>query len=489
MVLKEMLEPSLLSPEQRGGVTAGKGYNFQDAFIASRIPAWLADPSFDCLLKEGSGDIEVLFDDYGVKRRDLYQVKDHHVSPAEFRDIVQDFSNTEIKSLGTYSKFILACRSLGSGAESLRQSIEELQGAYPIYSPGDKILVATEQDIQERAKRIGLDISIDFLRQKVFFDTDLGDMKTDERLCEQFIGSIVRRIPKWAMVGGLGLSTAYRDIAHLINISIRQTCSRNLFEQRIQQAIDTSPIRLEREGVAIRLYHWEDPSFDLSQKWDVLLDWSEHFDRASRKVPDLTVWRDRLIPALEVAQKRVRASTNSKHILFRPSACLSAVFALGWAFSEVKGYTFEVQQGPAIWITDVQPLNKRHLVLSEDTSLDHSSKNLCVEFSQQTKVKPKIDKFVEKTHITFRGRIELIPDIGIGKRIDGPTALAYANEAKQFMRQAVDKYGCRTVHLFYAGPLGLAIFLGRLFNAMHADIQCYEEQYEAGYTPTCLLHT
>jgi hypothetical protein len=489
MIPRKRSDPSLLSPEQRGGVTAGEGYNFQDAFIVSQIPAWLADPSFDCLLKEGLGDVEVLFDDYGAKRRDFYQVKDHHVPPAECRDIVQDFFNKESKSPGTYSKFILACRSLGGDAESLRQAIEELRGAYPMYNPGDKIVVGTERDIQERATRIGLDISIDFLGQKVFFDTDLGDMKTDERLCEQFVGSIVRRVPKWAMVGGLGLSAAYREIAHLINISIRQTCNRNLLEQKIQQAIDTSPVRLEREGVAIRLYHWEDPSFDLSQKWDVLLDWSEHFDRANRKVPDPTVWRDRLISALEEVQRRVRASSNSRHIHFRPSACLSAGFALGWAFSEVKGYTFEVQQGPAMWKTEEEPSNERHLVLSEDVSSDHTSKELCVEFSQQAKVGPKVDEFVRRTHIAFRGRIELIPDIGIGKRIDGPTVLAYANEAKQFMRQAVDKYGCRTVHLFYAGPLGLAIFLGRLFNAMHADIQCYEEQYEGGYTPSCLLHT
>jgi len=246
---------------------------------------------------------------------------------------------------------------------------------------------------------------------------------------------------------------------------------------------------LEREGVTIRLFHWEDPSFDLSQKWDVLLDWSEHFDRSSRKVPGPTIWRDRMIPALEEAQRRVRGSTNSRYIRFRPSACLSAGFALGWAFSEVKGYTFEVQQGPDIWRTDTQPLVDRHLVMSEDSSFNKSSNDLCVEFSQQTKVRSKVDQFVDKTNLAFRARVELIPDIGFGKRIDGPSALTYANEAKQIIRQAIEKHGCKIVHLFYAGPLGLAIFMGWLFNAMHADIQCYEEQDEGGYKPSCLLHT
>lgn len=74
----------------------------------------------------------------------------------------------------------------------------------------------------------------------------------------------------------------------------------------------------------------------------------------------------------------------------------------------------------------------------------------------------------------------------IGTRLDAPAAMAYAYDAKRIIRETVDKYGCSTIHLFYAGPLGLAILLGRLFNAMHASIQCYEEQ-QVGYTPTCLL--
>jgi hypothetical protein len=480
--------PSLLTPENRGGVTAGEGYNFQDAFIASRIPGWLADPYFSFLLKEGSGDVEVRFDDHGLRRVELYQVKDHHVTPTECRDVINAFSIKEAQSPGTYAGFILACRGLGREAESLRQALEELRGAFPMYSQGDRVLVSTEQDVEERARRIGLAIPLDFLRMKVFFDTNLGDMKSDERLCEQFIGSVVQKIPKWAMVGGLGLTAAYRDIARLINISIRQTCSHDLLDQRIQQAIDASSSRLNKEGVTVRLYHWEDPSFDLSEKWDVLLDWSEHFDRISRKVPPPALWRDGLIPALEEAQRRIRSCTDSRLIRFRPSACLSAGLALGWAFSEVKGYTFEVQQGHAIWRTDTQP-SGRHLVVSEEVSLDRSSRELCVEFSHQADVTSKVDQFIQTIGKAFRAKIMLVPDLGIGARIDGPTALAYADDAKQRIRKVVDQYGCEIVHLFYAGPLGLAIFLGRLFNAMHADIQCYEEQDRGGYAPSCLLHT
>jgi len=489
MNISESHRPSLLTPENRGGVTGGEGYNFQDAFIASRLPEWLANPTFSCLLKEGLGDVEVKFVETKKEYIDFYQVKDHIVTPAECRDVITGFFEKYCQLPNVYSQFILACRGLGKNAESLRQAIEELRGAYSMYKPGHSILRTTEKDVEARAKRLGLNVPIDFLREKVFFDTELGDMKTDTRLCDQFIGSVSRNIPKWATANSLSLTAAYQSISYTINRAVRQMLSREELEQTIQQAIGQSPQRINREGVRIRLYHWEDPAFDLSESWDILLDWSGYFDRPTRKVPDTSIWQETVIPDLEQAQRRIRASTNSKLICFRPSACLSVGIALGWSFSEVKGYTFQIQQGPEIWRTDFPMATERHLIVAKEITLDKSSKDLCVEISQQADVSSKVDDYIRTNGKTFQAKISLVSDLGIGARIDCPTALAYAIETKKLIRQTVDKYRCKTVHLFYAGPLGLAIFMGRLFNAMHADIQCYEEQREVGYVPSCLLST
>jgi hypothetical protein len=115
--------------------------------------------------------------------------------------------------------------------------------------------------------------------------------------------------------------------------------------------------------------------------------------------------------------------------------------------------------------------------------------DLCVEISQQADVTPKVDDFAWAYRKEFCAKVTLLPDLyTFGERIDCQTALAFALSAKQHIREAVDKYRCDTVHLFYAGPLGLAIFLGRLFNAIDADIQCYEEQNKNGYAPSCLLN-
>ena len=477
---------SLTTREGMGGIIGGKGYSFQDAFIVSRIPGWLAELSFTMLLKEGAGDVEVRFDSNGTKRH-FYQVKNHQVSPVECKEVITAFFTKDSQSPGTYGKFILACRGLSGNAGGFRRALERLQGVGSFYGSADGVLTDTKGALLRQARKIRLSVPLDFLCQKVSFDTELGDMQSDARLCEQFIGSIERNIPKWARVGGPRLGAAYREVACLVNVSIGKALSRTDLETTIQQATDAFPVRSQREGVRIRLYHWEGKSepFDLSEPWDILLDWSEHFDRDSRMVPDTELWRDTLIPALEKAEKDLRASTIARLIHFCPSACLSVGLALGWAFKRVRGYSFEIEQGDDIWRTSVQPAADRHLI-AEITSLHESSRDLCVEFNQAFDVSLKVNQFTHYSGRSFRARLRLIPDAGMGSTIDGATALKYADDAKQQIRKAIDSYGCNVVHLFYAGPLGLAIFVGRLFNAMHADIQCYEEQ-KVGYKPTCLL--
>jgi hypothetical protein len=46
--------------------------------------------------------------------------------------------------------------------------------------------------------------------------------------------------------------------------------------------------------------------------------------------------------------------------------------------------------------------------------------------------------------------------------------------------------GSKQVHLFFAGPAFLALFLGHRLNAT-APIQCYERVSTGQYVPTCRL--
>lgn len=473
---------SLLSRVFEGGVIGGKGYNYQDAFIVSRIPDWLADRSFAMLMKEGIEDVDVKFRKGKCTKYYSYQVKDHIVRSPELKAIIHKFYDKN-RGAQNIKKFILACRGLDNRGRSFRRAIESLREIRRIYEAENNVLKDSVKDVETNAKKIGLELPLDFLMEKVFFDTDLGDMRSDKRLSDQFVGGI-QRIPEFTNVRGLSLSAAYRDLARLVNVSIRKPIKRSNIFDLLQESLELSSIRFEKEGIKVRLYHWEDPSFDLSQPWDLLLDWSKHFDRITRKVPPTSVWRDALIPELREAEKNIRSSTNSRRIIFYLSACLSAGLALGWAFSEVRGYSFVIHQGSDIWHSSTRP-SKNKLNI-KDESLDKTSKDLCVEFSVAANVRKKVDEFIDETGKTFRARMSLQPDLGVGSFIDDSTTLAYSYDARYQIREKVDYYDCDLIHLFYAGPLGLAILFGRLLNAMHANIQCYEEQ-QKGYAAACFL--
>jgi len=472
---------SLVSRPGLGGVTGGKGYNFQDAFIVSRIPDWLVDPDFSMLIKEGLEDVDVKYVRNSEEEFSCYQIKNHPLKLQELRDVIDTFFHKD-KELRNIRSFILACRGFLGRGSLFKEGIEALRETRRMYK-GEKLLEDTENQVQRIASEIGFEAPLDFVVEKVFFDTDLGYLTSDKHLCDQFVGAI-QRVSDFSDAKALNLNTAYRDLSRLINVAIRKPIKRCDILQTIQKSIESSSLLFEREGIRVRLFHWEDPSFDLSQPWDLLLDWSKEFDRRSRKVPPTYFWNTEIIPQLENSEKTIRSSTPSRKIVFYPSACLSAGLSLGWAFSEVKGYSFVIRQGSEDWLSDTKPSTNR--LISKEESLDISSKDLCVEFSVAADVSKKVNEFVEKTRQTFRARISLHPDFGIGSRIDNSSAVAYAYDAKNMIREKIDHYDCNRIHLFFSGPLGLAILFGRLFNAMHANIQCYEEQQE-GYTATCLL--
>jgi hypothetical protein len=149
-----------------------------------------------------------------------------------------------------------------------------------------------------------------------------------------------------------------------------------------------------------------------------------------------------------------------------------------------------VKQGPTFWNTDTLPATGVHWAITKETEIDPSSTRLCIELSQQADVARSVDLFQKANGIAWRARLSLVPNSGLGGRLEAGAALAYADEAKKMLRQSIDRYQCTVVDLYYAGPLGLAIFLGRLFNALHASIQCYEQQDDGnGYVPSCLLQT
>src|SRR5690349_16162595 len=105
---------SLLSPESMGGITADKGFDFQTRYAACHVPVWLLEAAFHQLFYEGTGDIDISYQEGGRSSKTHIQVKDHDVAPAEFKEVVAYFQKLDAGMAGVYNCFKLVCPSLSA---------------------------------------------------------------------------------------------------------------------------------------------------------------------------------------------------------------------------------------------------------------------------------------------------------------------------------------------------------------------------------------
>jgi len=108
--------------------------------------------------------------------------------------------------------------------------------------------------------------------------------------------------------------------------------------------------------------------FDLRP--DFVLDWRPYFvgtpDNKGHQLQDPRNWNAALLPELRSVAHQIGSTTSCRLIRARGLARLSAWFAFGFVFSEVSGFSIEVQQQDAYWRTDVEPSVDFPLLATEE---------------------------------------------------------------------------------------------------------------------------
>lgn len=170
---------SLLSPEAMGGITASKGFGFQIRYAVCQLPVWLLDPTFHQLFHEGTGDIDIRFQEGKRSSRMHVQVKDHNVAPAEFREVVDQFQKRDAEFAGLYTCFTLVCPSLAESLQPIESGLARLRNAKPFYDDVAAAIVPTKAELDKRMRNAGLEQEqIDFIHSKVKLDVVQGTCTT-----------------------------------------------------------------------------------------------------------------------------------------------------------------------------------------------------------------------------------------------------------------------------------------------------------------------
>jgi CBASS immunity sensor of nucleotide second messenger signals/Cap4-like dsDNA endonuclease family protein len=475
---------SLLSPQAMGGINAGKGFDFQTRFAACRIPVWLLEAAFRQLLFEGTGDIDVRFTENGKSSRIHIQVKDHDVQPAELRDVIEQFHRMDAELPDTYKCFTLVCPSLSATIRSIETGLARLRGARAFYDDKPEALAPTKQALDGRLRDAGLGDYIDFIHAKVHFDIGHGDMHHDERALGQFVNHLLSH-PDYAERVRAVVLPAFAETLRLIGARKGSVIERSEIEKLIQDAIATG-VAGEKK-VTLWLQNWTSETFDVPA--DYALDWSQHFDRATRKVPPPETWSNQLLPELYALKKKMLSERKERLVRFRGKCTLSTGVALGAVFPTVGGWAFELPQPPAKedWRSDALATTP-YEPITEIIESSPDGADIVLGLNVRGDGRQDIVTYIENTGNLPRAFVFISPPSQGAQSIRGAgDAVAFAQAVREHLGGLLKKYDLRKTRMFVYGPFALAVFLGQQLTSI-GEVQLFEYQ-DPGYVPSCSIKT
>jgi hypothetical protein len=475
---------SLLSPEAMGGINAGKGFDFQTRYAACHVPVWLLEEAFHQLFFEGTGDIDIRYTEAGKSSRIHIQVKDHDVTPGELKEVIEQFSHLDSVHADTYKCFTVVCPSLSQTIRPIETALRRFRGAKPFYDDNPTALAPTKQELEERLRSAGLGDYVDFILRKVFIDAGHGYMHHDDHAIDLFIGRLLKHPDYADKVRAMVLPT-YAEVLREIGARKGNVIERAEIEKLLQAAV-AAGIAGEKK-ITLWLQNWTSESFDAPA--DYALDWSSHFERATRKVPAPETWNKALVPELEALKKKILAARKERLIRFRGKCALSTGVAMGAVFPTVGGWAFEIPQPPSKedWRSDAPPTNPYHLQV-EVIDGSQGGSDIVLGLNIKGDGRQDIMQYVQSTGNPPRIFAFVSPPSQGAQSIRGAgDAVAFGQAVRETLGQLLKTHQLRKTRIFFFGPFALAVFLGQQLTSV-GEIQLFEYQ-DPGYVPSCSLRT
>ncbi len=488
---EENKEPgySLLHPMATGGIIGGNGYTFQDRYIVCHIPRWLAEANFLRFMSEATGDVDVVYKNGEDFLYDHIQVKDHNVTNGEFKEVLAGFAKIDVGVNRIYRFFILASPSVSANVQSLSSAVLRYREAERFFDSKDnKALETTKTELIKRIKELGVSEYEEFILKKLNFEIGKFDFNDNGNCKRMFISTLVEH-PTYKDYLLPILTPVYSKLIDEVLAHRGKVMEHDQLHDLIKGVLSSPPRMLEDN--VLHIHNWTVEKFDPVAT--LTLDWSKHFDRSTRNVPDAIVWNTELIPQLTVVRQELAKSTTNRHIIFRGKCTLTTGFALGMAFPEVGNWSFEVQQYPQTWRSDSEKLAnysiKYETVDPSVYGLSTDNPEIAVIFNITGQALDEVVSYLNGNSIPVTQIVLIHPSSTAGNLSiqNDSEAVSLASASKDVIKEMTTKYKSKKTHLFYFGPLGLAVFLGQKLTSV-GQIQLYEFQ-DPGYKPSCLIKT
>lgn len=477
MTENDRLTPSLLEPQSRGGEIADRGFSFQDHIILAHIPDWISQEGFSAMVKEATGDFEAKFyvPGYGFEKN-LIEVKDHTLLPSEFWKEIARFQQIAAGSPNTYSRFTLIGAGSSKELNPLLNGLRRVQGSQDFYEEQDAVRINSIQDyirLVENNDHTEQDAL--FLIKHVTVETNWNTVKSNGEAV--FKENLVKCLTEYEDLSARILSDIYNHLSTFIRKNINRPISRQELEINFQEKIPTNQRPAVRPVIIYTAITPEDHGLSSGLRFD----WTQFSGDEIRTIAPSKEW-DRLSIDLQNTRTWIENHRNTKRIRLQGNRRLSACFALGSVFSAVRGFAIEMEYRGEVWKTDshstmdTPPYSLTHRLTPNTGHI----LVVCVGISRN--ILPEVQNDLEQLGLSNASFL----DIQSEQAISSPeqTNLAVKN-IKDSIVQNLQLTGSKVIHLFYAGPAHLALFLGHRLDAT-APVVCYG--WSGGkYFQTCQL--
>jgi hypothetical protein len=243
-------------------------------------------------------------------------------------------------------------------------------------------------------------------------------------------------------------------------------------------------------AVSLWIHGWGKMAFDRPPS--IELDWTSHFDRATRTIPGQAVWYHDLFPQLQRATEKLLAQPNGTYVDFRGKLPLTAVLAVGAKLSEVAGFKLRAQQPTRgetfLWRSDV-PISERTFQTREET-YDGEGQDILIAFCITGEALTDVRTLAAELAGQLKALVYAEPDNGTGDAAvtNNADAVALAVRAKEVIREMRNRYRANQIHLVLYAPATFCLFLGQRLNAV-GNVTTYERTAAGGYQCSVIIPT
>lgn len=482
MIDKKSQTPSLLEPQSQGGDTAETGFDFQTNLILCKIPFWLSIEGFDSLMREGTADIEAKFfaPSDGLQIEAL-EAKNHYMAPQEFWEEIERFIEMDAGSPGTFKNFTLCCTGVSEQIKPLINGLRRIRDPQTFYDESSAIIENSYADYAKRILKLGKTEDIaKFLYEKVQIETN-WNMISDEQTARTFFRSLLQHhLPEYEELPGKEISNIFPCLLDLLRSNKARPITRLQIEETIQTAIS------EKHHVPVKpIVLFTEIDSTCKKEKALQFEWKSFFGGTNRQYPPEEDWNSKLVPQLDNTLKWIKDHRNSRRIELKGNRRISAAIALGKIFSSVSGFAIDMDYRGDVWSTDDYP-NKETPDYSISTSFIEGTEDCLVVTIgiMKQNIAFEVESFLQNEKMSHLPRIHLFSSQPI---ISAKQANAVVEKIKKEITIISGRIGAKQLHLFYAGPAHLALFLGHRWNTL-PPVQCFEWVASNNYVPTCSLY-